>query len=152
MAQLTAQCFSQEITVNELRIVMGLWNRVLTIRRECAAAFSAAWQAAQQLPAGGRRRLSSAVRYELVHALCLPPQREFDLRAPASGTLTSSDASLRGGGACFSVGLKQQVTPPVLGELGRPLGNGRDQVGLIFLFSGIGGTRMALEHLGADLA
>ena len=53
---------------------------------------------------------------------------------------------------CFATRLKPQYLPVVQAELGTAPGRGRDLVGLVELFGGLGGARMAFERLGVDLA
>ena len=92
------------------------------------------------------------VALELWYALSLMPLASFDLRAPVSDCLTASDASEQGGRVCFATRLKPQYLPVVQAELGTAPGRGRDLVGLVELFGGLGGARMAFERLGVDLA
>ena len=152
LAQLTAYLLTEAVTLKELQVVMGHWCHAGTFRRECATVHTRVWRDMLVWPTRGRERLSDAVAYELVHALCMLPLHEFDLRAAVDFTITCSDASETGGGACYTRLLKPAFVPTVLHELAHTRGQCRDAVGLIELFAGIGGSRMALEHLGVDLA
>ena len=92
------------------------------------------------------------VALEFWYALSLMPLASFDLKARVSDCLTASDASERGGGVCFAMRLRPQYLPVVQAELCLAPGRARDLVGLVELFGGLGGARMAFERLGVDLA
>ncbi|CAK0836863.1 unnamed protein product, partial [Prorocentrum cordatum] len=100
---------------------------------------------------GGKRSLlPTDVCADLALALSLLPLLEFDLRAPVDSMITASDASERGGGACWTrclrPGFRDSALPVPAQGRGANRGEG------IELFGGIGGGRMALERLGIEVS
>ncbi|CAK0891703.1 unnamed protein product [Prorocentrum cordatum] len=105
-AQLTAHLLAEAVSRKEAQMVARHWCHMSCFRRERGTVFRrlrrgiARWD-------GGKRSLPSAdVCAELALALSLLPLRESDLRAPAGSAITASDASERGGGACWAVCLR----------------------------------------------
>ena len=84
--------------------------------------------------------------------LGLVPLAQMDLRAPVSGLVTASDASLLGGGVCCSVtvtSLGQKVAQSCFRGQGPEVPE--SGVVCVGLFDGIGALRVALEALGANV-
>ena len=105
-----------------------------------------------KLGLGGSRALAAKVRKELIMGIMLLPLMCYDLRTPVSDLITASDASESGGGVCYSKTLTKVGALRLARELSMQGTGTRDKVGLVELFAGIGGGRMAFDTLGLELA
>ena len=80
-------------------------------------------------------------------AICLMPIMVTDYRLVANPLVTASNASERGWAIVRSLGLTEEGRASLEEMRATVLGHSSDQIGLIELFGGIGGARLALELL-----
>ena len=81
--------------------LLGYWTHALLFRRAGFSVLQDAHVAARD-PSRGPIRLSQAVRTELLLLACLHPLLCSDLRAPVSGTIVATDATLTRGAAVYA--------------------------------------------------
>ena len=92
------------------------------------------------------------IQDQLMLAILLAPVMQTDLKAKISPLVTVSDASDGGCGACFSTAL-EGAGVAAMRDLEQDVTDCRgEELGLVELFGGIGGTRRALEFLGCEPA
>ena len=139
-----------EVQHKWMEVVLGRWVRQMCLRRATFVCFDRAWVWLSTTQGSGP--LPTAVRSELLAAVCLLPLMYADLRGPLSGEVSATDASERGGGVVVSTGL----TVEGLRYLERcqsasdsPSG---DEVVLLGPFDGVSAMRVAWHNLGLGCA
>ena len=141
-----------DIARKELQVLCGLWCHVLSFRREISSACHHVWGMISKWGAARRRRWPANVRAEIIQLIVLAPLCIFNLRAAVSPDLIASDASEKAIGACRSTRLNAEGKRQLVRSIGSFLGRGRDRVGLVELFAGVGGARRAFDLLGLEVA
>ncbi|CAE7858634.1 Tnks2, partial [Symbiodinium microadriaticum] len=138
----------------EIQVVGGGLVYFCMFRRPLMSSLNSIWRFIQSFEEAGPRvrDIPSSVLSELLMFLGLLPLAHLDLRAPLSGLVTASDASLLGGGVCCS----EKVTTlgkKVAESSFRGQGPEVPEKGIVCvgLFDGIGALRVALEALGANV-
>ena len=91
------------VSLKWLQILAGRWVRLFQYNRAVSHIFNALWRRIATMR--GPKRLSTTIQSELVTAVLFLPFMCVDLRAPATGMVTCSDASLSGGAVCASTAL-----------------------------------------------
>ena len=99
-----------------------------------------------------RLPLPRRVVSELLSAIIVSPLMCFNLRLPCSSLVMVSDASEEGHGACAAHLLTPAGMSATLCDLKASQGLGRDLIGLITIFDGLGSSRRASELLGCEIA
>ena len=99
-----------------------------------------------------RLPLPTRVVAELLSAIIVSPLMCFNLRLPCSSLVTVSDASEEGHGACAAHPLTPAGMAATLCDIKASQGIGRDLIGLITIFDGLGSSRRASELLGCEIA
>ncbi|CAK0901035.1 unnamed protein product, partial [Prorocentrum cordatum] len=150
-AQLAAHLLAEAVSRKEAQVVAGHWCHLSCIRRECGTVFRRLWRTIAHWDGGRRNLLSADVCAELALALSLLPLHEFDPPTPVDSMIPASGASERGGGACWTRSLRPEFRDSALSVLAQGQGANRGEAGIIELFGGIGGGRMALERLGIEV-
>ena len=135
-----------------LQVVCGHWTNAFQFRREGSSYLCRVWSLIAKLPDWASIVLPLPIKREFMSCLILLPLMQIDLRAPIDDILSASDASERGGGVCVSSELTDSGKRAFASELAVPPGLGRDVVGLVSLFDGIGGARRSFDLLGVELA
>jgi len=138
-------CLCQEKpTKKSLASGGGLWLFLLQFRRCFMPLLCRFWTVLEFWP----EHRSFYLADEFLSLLCAIPLLRMDLRLSCDSLTTCSDASEWGAGVCYATTITEQGRD-ALGGFSRQVGGpGRDEVGLIELFGGIGGGRRALEILG----
>ena len=141
----------------ELHVVGGGLVYIAMFKRPLLCGLNQLWRSIIELdskPRGVTVALRREVVLELVRFLGLLPLAYIDLRAPADGKVTASDASTTGGGACVSRGLTPYGAAASLSHVRGDLPEEHDfcQVLSIGLFDGISALRVALDALGLPMA
>lgn len=138
----------QARAIHEAQVLGGRWVRCFQFRREASGAFEGFWDALHpEAPREQRTIPTSRVIDDLVVAMAFTPLLVFDLRARVSPLVTASDASEDGLGLCRTSALTAAGLE-ALAERRPGAVTPADELGLLELFSGIGGLRRALEMLG----
>ena len=135
-----------------LQVVCGHWTNAFQFRREGSSYLTRVWSLIAKLPNYASIELPLPIKREFMSCLMLLPLMQINLRAPIDNILTVSDASETGGGVCASSRLTDLGAKAFASELANPPALGRDIVGLIALFDGIGGARRSFDLLGVELA
>ena len=139
-------------TAKDLQVLAGHWTHAIEVKRETACAFDKIWLEIVEGLGRPARPLKPRIRREITMVLCLLPLMQADLRLEIDPRFTVSDASEVGGGVCVATGLTPDGVEVFRNELALVEGKGRDVVGLISCFEGIGGDRRAFELLGIEVA
>ena len=140
------------VSARELQIAAGHWTHAIELKRETASVFSQIWPDIVRRSILPPRPLFPAVRREFVMAMALLPLMQADLRLTVDPRITVSDASETGGGVCVATGLTTEGVAAFRRELATKTAVGRDEIGLISGFEGIGGDRRAFDLLGVEIA
>jgi len=137
-----------ERTLHQAQVLGGRWVRCFQYRREASSALEELWGWIHpDAPLRTCQPLSAGVRLDLALAASLAPLLVFDLRARISPLVVTSDASETGMGVCRTSALTEEGRQAHLAFTTNPT-TLCDNLGLVELFSGIGGVRHALEKLG----
>ena len=140
------------VNKHTLQVLCGHWTNAFQFRREASSYLSKVWSLISKMSNWSYFILPLSVRREFISCLALLPLLQFNLRAALDPMVTVSDASETGGGACASISLTQEGIQAFTREINRIPAAGRDEVGLISLFDGIGGARQAFNLLGLEVA
>ena len=135
-----------------LQVVCGHWTNAFQFRREGSSYLCKVWALISKVSHWSYFELPLSVRREFVSCLALLLLLQFNLRAPLDPTVTVSDASETGGGACASTCLTRKRKQAFISEISRIPAAGRDEIGFISLSGGIGGVRQAFNLLGIEVA
>ena len=128
----------------------GKWVCAMGLRRETFGAFQEMWEIIGH--GGSAVRPSAALEGEFLDAISLAPFMFFDMKLGVSLTVTVSDASEAGAGACRSTGLSRAGlqlawAPP----FARHHAVEEGVVLLVSLFDSVGGARRSFDLLGVRL-
>jgi hypothetical protein len=140
----------EKVTRKAVQIVAGHICHALQFRKEASAVLFHLWKFIGSGPwPVMQQALPRKVSRELLVVCTILPLLRLDLRVRTSATVTVSDACETGGGLCAS----QRLTSHGLKTLGRlasaEIGASVDELCLLALCDGIGGSRESLNRLGA---
>jgi hypothetical protein len=116
----------------------------LPCRRACIYCSHEIWE---QLHRSRDRhvKLNGKAKDELLLAIALAPLMVTMLGSPCSTLITGCNASLKGGGVRSASALSNKGSLALAQLRSQPLMNDRGKIGLVEVFSGIGGGRRAFD-------